>query len=142
MRAFGETGVRYLIIGGYAFAEHVEPRYTKDLDIWIDNQDKNAGLVIKALRKFGAPLLDVSESDLMVPTTVYQIGIPPTRIDILAGLERMSFSDCWERRKLVQIDDLSVSYISAEDLLITKQLAGRPQDMIDAEQLRRKLNIS
>lgn len=81
---FNETGVRYLVIGGYAIAEHVEPRFTKDLDIWVDNSQENARLVIQALREFGAPLLDVTVDDFLVPTTVYQMGLPPSRIDLLA----------------------------------------------------------
>lgn len=136
---FNETGVRYLVIGGYAIAEHVEPRYTKDLDIWVDNSKENARSVIAALREFGAPLLDTTEADFVVPTTVYQMGLPPSRIDLLAGLQEMDFPSCWERRKIVAMGELSINYISAEDLLVNKELAGRPQDLVDAENLRKKL---
>ena len=136
---FNETGVRYLVIGGYALAEHVEPRYTKDLDIWLDNSQENAHLVIAALREFGAPLLDVTADDFEVPTTVYQMGLPPSRIDLLAGLSEMDFTDCWARRKVVSMGELSINYISAEDLLFNKERVGRPQDRIDAENLRKRL---
>lgn len=139
LRIFEETGVRYLIIGGYAIAEYVEPRYTKDLDIWVDNSHENAHLLINALREFGAPLLDTTEEDFVEPTTVYQMGLPPARIDVLAGLEEMNFSQCWERRSIVKMGDLSLNYISAEDLLVSKEIAARPQDLIDAENLRIKL---
>jgi hypothetical protein len=137
---FNETGVRYLVIGGYAIAEHVEPRFTKDLDIWLDNSQGNARLVIVALREFGAPLLDVNEADFEIPTTVYQMGLPPSRIDLLAGLTEMDFADCWNRRKVVEMGELSINYISAEDLLLNKVRVGRPQDLIDADNLRKKLN--
>jgi hypothetical protein len=141
LRIFEETGVRYLVIGGYAVAEHVEPRYTKDLDIWVDNSSENARLVIEALRDFGAPLLDVSQDDFVIPTTVYQMGLPPSRIDLLAGLSEMNFSACWDRRKVVKMGEITINYISAEDLLANKELAGRRQDLIDAENLRKKLGL-
>ncbi len=68
------------MIGGFAYAEHVEPRYTKDLDLWIDNSAENASLVIEALRIFGAPLMNITAEDFINPTTFYQIGLPPSRI--------------------------------------------------------------
>lgn len=141
LRIFEETGVRYLVIGGYAVAEHVEPRYTKDLDIWVDNTHDNASLVVAALREFGAPLIDVTADDFEIPTTVYQMGLPPSRIDLLAGLETMSFSQCWERRKVVKMGELTINYISGEDLLTNKERVGRPQDLVDAESLRKKLGL-
>lgn len=141
LKTFNETGVRYLVIGGYAYAEHVEPRYTKDLDIWIDNSVENAVRVIEALRIFGAPLLNVTEEDFTDPTTFYQIGLPPSRIDLLAGLEQMDFAACWERRKVVQMDDLVLNYIAATDLIVNKEITGRPQDLVDVEHLRKKLEM-
>ena len=138
LRAFEEMGVKYLVIGGYAYAEHVEPRYTKDLDIWIENSIENASGVVAALRDFGAPLLDVTIEDFTSPSTVYQIGLPPSRIDILSGLKEMDFTDCWSRRKVVQMSDLSINYISASDLIDNKERTGRPQDLIDAKNLRQK----
>lgn len=139
LRALEKMGARYLVIGGYAYAEHVEPRYTKDLDIWIENSFENASAVVEALRDFGAPLLDITIDDFENPSTVYQIGLPPSRIDILSGLNEMDFADCWARRKLVKFGDLSISYISATDMIRSKELSGRPQDIVDAETLRKAL---
>src|SRR5690606_19515240 len=95
----------------------------------------------KALRIFGAPLLNVTEEDFRNPKTFYQIGLPPSRIDLLAGLERMDFAACWERRKMVQMDDLALSYIAATDLIVNKEITGRPQDLVDVEHLRKKLEM-
>lgn len=136
LRAFSEEGVRYLIVGGYAYAEHVEPRYTKDLDVWIERSDDNADRVLAALRNFGAPLRELSKDDLTSPGTFYQIGLPPNRIDIITQLEEMDFADCWNRRKTGQIGDLSVEYISANDLMENKERTGRPQDLADLAHLR------
>lgn len=136
LRAFSEEEVRYLVVGGYAFAEHVEPRYTKDLDVWIERTADNADRVLAALRSFGAPLRELSKDDLTSPGTFYQIGLPPNRIDIITQLEEMDFADCWSRRKTGQIGELSVEYISAPDLMENKERTGRPHDLADLEHLR------
>ena len=136
LKAFSEAGVRYLVVGGYAYAEHVEPRYTKDLDVWIDRSSDNANRVLEALRAFGAPLRGLSSEDLTTAGTFYQIGLPPNRIDIISQLEEMDFAQCWERRKTVNIGELSVNYISLDDLIENKERTARPHDLADAEHLR------
>ena len=136
LRAFDEADVKYLIVGGYAFAEHVEPRYTKYLDVWIDRTDANADRVLAALRSFGAPLRELSTEDLTSPGTFYQIGLPPNRIDIITQLEEMDFASCWQRRKSVSLGEISVDYISLDDLIENKERTARPHDLADAEYLR------
>ncbi|PYS89573.1 MAG: hypothetical protein DMF62_06960 [Acidobacteria bacterium] len=136
LKTFNEAGVRYLVVGGYAYAEHVEPRYTKDLDVWIQRTDENADRVLAALRRFGAPLRELSRSDLTEPATFYQIGLPPNRIDIITQLEEMDFSECWVRRKIGHLGDLAVNFISAQDLIENKERTGRPRDLVDVEFLR------
>jgi hypothetical protein len=136
LKAFSDADVRYLIVGGWAFAEHVEPRYTKDLDIWIDRTPGNVDRVFTALKVFGAPLRELSKEDLISPDTFYQIGLPPNRIDIITQLEAMDFAACWERRKTVVLAGIAVQYISARDLLENKERTARPHDLIDAEHLR------
>lgn len=136
LKAFSEEGVRYLVVGGYAYAEHVEPRYTKDLDVWIERSLENADRVLSALRKFGAPLRDLSKDDLTSVGTFYQIGLPPNRIDIITQLEEMAFDDCWQRRKTVELGELSVEYISLSDLIENKERTARPHDLADAQYLR------
>lgn len=139
LRAFNDAGVRYLVVGGYAYAEHVEPRYTKDLDVWVERSEQNAERVLSALRAFGAPLRELSKDDLITAGTFFQIGLPPNRIDIITQLEEMDFAACWERRKTARIGELSVEYISAPDLIENKERTGRPHDIADAEYLRQAI---
>ncbi len=87
LRIFDDNKVKYLVIGGYAVAKHGEPRYTKDIDLWISNNRENAEKVYFALEKFGAPLKNITVEDFTIPTVVFQIGIEPARIDILMGLK-------------------------------------------------------
>lgn len=140
LKVFADRKVKYLIIGGYAVAKHAEPRYTKDLDIWISNSRENAERVFQSLKEFGAPLQDISIEDFTIPTLVFQIGIEPSRVDILMGLKDLDFDECWERRATAIIGEIEIQFISIDDLIFNKQLAGRPQDLRDVEILRLKKN--
>ena len=138
LKIFAAYQVKYLIIGGYAVAKHAEPRYTKDLDIWINNSSENAEQVFQSLKEFGAPLSNITVEDFTIPTLVFQIGIEPSRIDILMGLKELDFDECWERKSTSTIGDLEIHFISIDDLIFNKTLAGRPQDLRDVEILRLK----
>jgi predicted nucleotidyltransferase len=138
LRIFGQERVRYLIVGGYAVAKHAEPRYTKDLDIWVDNSEENAELVFKALNKFGAPLTNITAEDFTYPDIVFQMGIEPSRIDILMGVEVLTFNECWERKSTAVIDGTEIYFVSIDDLILNKRAVARPQDMVDVENLETK----
>ena len=132
LRLFNANSVRYLVIGGYALVQYAEPRFTKDLDLWISTDAANAGAVYQALLEFGAPLEGMTEKDFAEEGYFFQIGVPPVRIDLLMGIPGMGFDEAWERRNEVDFDQLLVPFISRDDLIIVKRAAGRPQDMIDS----------
>lgn len=138
LKIFAERKVKYLIIGGYAVAKHAEPRYTKDLDIWISNSRENAERVYQSLKEFTAPLADITVEDFTITTMVFQIGIEPSRIDILMGLKELDFEECWKRRATSKIGEIELHFISLDDLIFNKTLAGRPQDLRDVEILKLK----
>jgi hypothetical protein len=123
--------VRYLIVGGHAVMKYTEPRYTKDLDIWIDISPRNARAVFDALREFGAPLTNLSASDFAHAGSVYQMGRPPARVDILTSIEGVRFADAWRRRVASDFDGIPVHVISPQDLVVNKRVLGRPQDLLD-----------
>ena len=135
LKIFNANNVRYLIIGGYALIQYTEPRYTKDLDIWISVDQENAAAVYRALKAFGAPLANMSEADFAEEGFFYQMGRPPMRVDILMGIPGLEFEKAWQQRVEVDFDSLCVRFISREDLITTKKASGRPQDLIDAETL-------
>src|SRR6476620_266189 len=142
LKAFNDAEVKYLVVGGWAYAEYVEPRYTKDLDVWTEASIDNADRVLTALRAFGAPLNDLSSADLSSLGTVYKIGLPPNRIDIITDADGIVFADCWPRKKVVQLGDLNINYISVVDLLRNKESTGRLQDRADAGHLRHSIEIN
>ncbi len=135
LRLFNANSVRYLVIGGYAVVQHAEPRFTKDLDLWISTDTANAAAVYKALREFGAPLSGLTEADFAEEGYFYQIGVPPVRVDILMGIPGVQFGEAWGRRIEVDFDGLPVSFISRQDLITSKLASGRPQDLLDADLL-------
>ncbi|MBU2573355.1 MAG: nucleotidyltransferase [Elusimicrobia bacterium] len=135
LKVLNECRVRYLIIGAYATIYYTEPRYTKDLDIWIERDFENITNLYKALKKFGAPLRNISEEDFMDKGTIYQIGVEPVRIDIVSDLAGINFKQAWKAKTKAKYDDVPVSLIGLNDLIKSKEKAGRKQDEIDIEKL-------
>lgn len=137
IRALCDADVRFLVVGAYAVSVHSEPRATGDLDIWIEARPANARRAISALRSFGAPLHDLSEADLSTDGVVFQIGLPPRRIDILTGITGVTFAEAWPRRIEVPDEDLVFPVIGFQDLLRNKRALGRPKDLLDVSLLEK-----
>ena len=135
LKAFIDHEVRFLVVGGYALAIHGHPRATGDLDVWIDCSQENAERVYGALREFGAPLDELTLADLTTPGTVYQIGLPPIRIDVLTRITGVDFPEAWRDRRDTPIGDLVVPVIGREALLTNKRALGRTRDLADVELL-------
>lgn len=125
------AGADFLVVGAHALAALGVPRATGDLDIWVRPTPENAERVLVALRKFGAPLFDLSVEDLTRPDTVFQIGVPPSRVDILSGISGVDFDVAWDRRTEVAVAGLSLCVLSREDFVANKRASGRPKDLID-----------
>lgn len=136
LHAFNDHAVKYLIVGGYAFGVHAEPRATKDLDIFIRSDEENSKAVFNALAQYGAPLAGLSPRDFMDGTT-FQIGQPPTRIDIVQHMDGITFDEAWENRIEGLVDgEIKTAVISRDDLIRNKLAAGREQDLLDVKKLR------
>ncbi len=136
LAAFIDERVRFLIIGGYAVIKHTEPRYTKDLDIWVSPELENAERVYRSLIEFGAPLGDLTPADFSKEGYFFTMGLAPGRIDIIFDLKELNFDECWERRVDARLSELEIFYISRDDLIRNKEAVGRLQDLADAEKLR------
>ena len=136
LQGFNDEHVRYLIVGGYAVIKHTEPRYTKDLDVWVGIAADNAERVFRALQRFGAPLTGLTPQDFSSAGFFYTMGLAPQRVDVLMSVEKLDFEQCWERRVESEVDGIKVNFLSANDLIINKEAVGRYQDLADAEKLR------
>jgi hypothetical protein len=139
LRALSSSGVEYLVIGGHAVAFHTEPRATKDFDVWVKPTLENARRVHAALKRFGAPLRVVTVEDFARPGIVYQVGIEPVRIDVLTSAAGLDFDAAYASRVAASYGGVPIFLLSLEDLLTNKLATGRPQDLIDAEVLRKQL---
>lgn len=136
LRAFNDQAVKFLVVGGYAFGVHAEPRATKDLDIFVRSDEENSNAVFRALAQYGAPLGGLTPSDFMDGTT-FQIGQPPARIDILQHIDGVTFDEAWENRIEGIIDgQVQAAVISRDDLIRNKLASGREQDILDVKTLR------
>jgi hypothetical protein len=135
IQSLNDNEVRYLVVGGYAVALHGYPRYTKDMDVWVDMTPENASKIVKALDQFGFGSLDVKESDFTVPDQILQLGYPPRRIDILTTIPGVEFSECYPAHTTVDMEGVSVNFIDLKNLKKNKKATGRHQDLADLENL-------
>jgi hypothetical protein len=135
LSALSEAGVDFLIVGAHALAAHGVPRATGDLDIWVRPDPDNAARTLRALAAFGAPLTDLSVEDLLQADTVFQIGLPPARIDILSGITGVAFQEAWERRVVIDFAGRSLAVLSKHDFVTNKTALGRPKDLADMAML-------
>jgi hypothetical protein len=135
LSAFIEAKVEFLVVGGYAMAAHQLPRATKDLDLWVRPDRDNAGRVLAALERFGAPRHGLTSADLEREGTIYQVGVPPNRVDIITIVEGVQFESAWQSRSNVEIDGLRIPVISRFHLIVNKRTVARPQDLLDADLL-------
>jgi hypothetical protein len=127
--------IKYLLVGGHAVAFHGFPRFTGDVDFFIDTSPENAAQVAAAVGDFGFASLGLTEADFREPETIIQLGRPPHRIDLLTSITAVSFQEAWQSRVETDLDGIPVWVIS-KDLLVRNKLAvGRPQDLADAKRI-------
>ncbi len=137
LKIFEKHRIRYLVVGGYAVMKYSEPRFTKDLDIWIATDTENADAVYAALKEFGAPLANLTADDFTHKDYFYQMGRPPLRIDIMMSIPGVEFEEAWKNRAVIELNDLKIPFISRSDLIRAKEASGRPQDKIDIDNLKK-----
>ena len=128
--------VKYLIVGAYAMGFHGVPRFTGDIDILVEPSAKNAGSLMKVLDKFGFENTGIEISDFMKPDFILQLGYPPVRIDLLTGIDGVSFAGAWKNRLEGKYGKQTVRYLSKSDLMKNKSASGRQKDILDLDALR------
>jgi predicted nucleotidyltransferase len=136
VQSLNDNAVRFLIVGGYAVAFHGHPRFTKDLDIWIEVNQENGERLVTALAQFGFASLGLTADDFLEPDTIIQLGYPPNRIDLITGLAGVNFGECYANRVEAEIDGVLVPFIDLHNLKRNKLASGRAQDLADVENLQ------
>lgn len=127
--------VRYLVIGGYAVALHGYPRYTKDLDIWIEMDSANAQRLMEALSEFGFGSVGLTQADFTTPDRVIQLGYPPSRIDLITTPDGVDFNTCYQSKLEISVSGVKINFIDLENLKRNKKASARLQDLADLENL-------
>jgi hypothetical protein len=135
-RLLNEHKVKYLVVGGYAFAVHAYPRFTNDLDIWIDKDVANAENILQVLKDFGFQELEITNEDLTNPDRIIQLGYPPLRIDLLTDIDGVDFSTAWENKDSSNYGKQKINIISRELFIRNKLASGRQKDKEDLEKLK------
>lgn len=134
--AFNAHNVEYLIVGAHALAAHGHVRATKDLDVWVRPDKANAKIILHALSDFGAPISDLTEDDLSRKGTIFQVGLPPLRIDIITAIDGVEFAEAWPDRLKTEFGGVPTFVISRQHLITNKKTSARLQDLADVEQLQ------
>lgn len=134
-KAFNDGRVEYLVIGAHAVMFYARPRFTKDLDVWVNPTRENAARVWQALTVFGAPLEGVTTESFVDRELVYQVGIEPNRFDVMMGIPGVEFAAAWGNREQSSYGGIPIFIIGRSDLIRAKRAAGRPQDLLDADEL-------
>lgn len=131
------AGAEYLMVGAYAMAAHGHPRATADIDFWVRPSPENAARVMQALRNFHAPLQGLTEADLASEDLIFQIGVPPRRIDIITGIDGVGFEEAWPAKVITHFSSEPCYVISREHLLQNKRACARDKDGWDVKLLER-----
>ena len=135
--ALNATGAKYLLVGGYALAHHARPRFTRDLDLWVEPTPENARRVHAALVDFGAPAEMFSANDFVRPEWTVQLGVAPNRVDVATSIDGVAFADAWSAREMTEFMGEPVAVIGRAHLIANKRAVGRLQDLADIEALER-----
>lgn len=139
VKALNRSGVRYMLVGGYAVIIHGYNRSTGDLDLWVEPTQANYRAVQTAFADFGMPLFDMTEDKFLrtADYDVFSFGVPPVAIDLITHLKGLNFGDAYSRSSVYEFEDFAIRVIQYQDLLKAKQAAGRHRDLNDIEQLEK-----
>jgi hypothetical protein len=137
LQVFAELDVEYLIAGGYAVIFHTQPRYTKDLDLWIKPSPENAKRLQRAFYKFGLPMVEVTADDFAQEGIQFSVGVEPCCLDFLTTIPGLVFDEAWRNKVTESSLGFPVHYVGIKDMKTAKQTAGRLVDLADIEELER-----
>ena len=135
LELFNKHRVGYVIVGGYALAFHGSPRYTGDMDIYVNPDAINASRIIKALEDFGFGSVGLTATDFERPGQIIQLGVPPVRVDIITSITGVSWEDAFSTRAQGKYGDIPVYFIGREQFVMNKRALGRKRDLADLEAL-------
>lgn len=135
LELFNKHNVRYCIVGAFAVGFHGYPRYTKDMDLFVEPSRQNGQRIVDALAEFGFACLNLKPEDFLDPSAIIQLGYEPVRVDLITSLRGCSFGTAWEHRRNGTYGQQKVYFIGLAQLIRNKKIAARPQDRVDLDRL-------
>jgi len=135
LKLLNTHNVKYIIVGAYVRAFYGRPRYTGDIDIFIEPVESNASCMLHVLDDFGFGSLGLKAEDFTTPHQTIQLGQEPRRIDILTGISGVDFKTAWNNRQVAELDGVKVAFLGKEEYIINKKATGRTKDLADIEEL-------
>ncbi len=135
LQSLSDREVKFIVVGAYALGVHGFVRATGDINIWVEPGEDNSARVYNALEDFGSPLSDIDKNTFSEEGVIFQIGVVPRRIDIITRISGVDFKSAYSNRIEVNIDGLDIPFLSKDDLITNKRVAGRPKDKIDVDWL-------
>jgi len=135
LELFNAHGVEYLVVGGYALAFYGAPRFTGDLDLWVNPTPANAGKILAALKDFGFAALGLTAGDFIKPDHVVQLGVPPLRVDLMTDIDGVTWKTGWDGKKRGEYNDIKIWFLGRREFVANKRAAGRRKDLADIEAL-------
>ena len=130
--------VKFLVIGAYAMGAYGYPRATGDFDIWVEASAENSKKIYKSFSEFGTPLFDISRETFAKKGIYFQIGVAPRRIDVITHIDGVIFEEAYKTKKIINIENLQLPFLSKENLIKNKEATGREKDKLDADYLKTK----
>lgn len=138
LACFNARNVKAVIVGGHALAFHGRPRFTKDLDVFIEPGAENARRILEALQDFGFGNVGLTVADFSAPGRIVQLGVPPNRVDLMTSIDSVTFGDAWSGRVAGKFGSQSVNYLGRAELLRNKRAVGRLQDLADIDAIENR----
>ena len=138
IKLFIDHGLEFMIVGGHALAVYGHPRFTRDLDVFIERDRENVRRLASAIAAFGIVMSEASQAEMTNnPDAMIRIGAPPNQVDVLNNISGVTFEECAPQRMYVTIGEIDVPFISLQDFVRAKKASGRDQDIEDLKKLKR-----
>ncbi|HNY77260.1 MAG: hypothetical protein RBS72_02640 [Sedimentisphaerales bacterium] len=135
LASFNRHKIEFIVVGGHALAFHGAPHLTGDIDLFIRPTRENAEGILASLGELGFESLTVSADDFTRLGNVIQLGVPPTRVDLITSLTGVSWHKADADKVPGRYGDIPVHFISRDDLIANKKATGRLKDAADLEAL-------
>ncbi|MGB8226313.1 MAG: DUF6036 family nucleotidyltransferase [Sedimentisphaerales bacterium] len=133
LKLFNAHKVEYIVVGGYALAFHGAPRYTGDIDILVKPDIENAKRALAAIKDFGFGSFNFTESDFTRTGNVFQLGVPPIRIDIMTSITGVDWEKANANKIAGQYGGVAVHFLGKKEFIANKKATGRKKDIADIE---------